>query len=210
MHFTKYLILLVALCGMAQAQIIKSNVFVRTDVTNETDKATARALLGLTAPWVATTSLHTAQRELGLYRANYWPYRAGTNISTWISALDASRLGASEFLTISSDEANELTIWQNMEDETWVKWDLYRSATPGKDYYGIWGCHIIEPIRWYQPDPLDTNITWNGSWGRIASSAMPITGVAAHNIGDADGYVEWSIVCDGGESLYFAGYGLTT
>jgi len=211
MHYTTRLIFLAALCGLtAHAQIIKSNVFVRTDVTNETDKATARALLGLTAPWVATTSLPTAQRELGLYRANYWPYRAGTNISTWISALDASRLGASEFLTISSDEANELTIWQNMEDETWVKWDLYRSATPGKDYYGIWGCHIIEPIRWYQPDPLDTNITWNGSWGRIASSAMPITGVAAYNIGDADGYVEWSIVCDGGESLYFAGYGLTT
>ena len=174
------------------------------------DPATARTLLGITAPWVATTSLPTAQRELGLYRANYWPYRAGTNISTWISALDASRLGASEFLTISSDEANELTIWQNMEDETWVKWDLYRSATPGKDYYGIWGCHIIEPIRWYQPDPLDTNITWNGSWGRIASSAMPITGVAAHNIGDEDGYVEWSIVCDGGESLYLSGFGLTT
>jgi len=211
MHYTTRLIFLAALCGLtAHAQIIKSNVFVRTDVTNETDKATARALLGLTAPWVATTSLPTAQRELGLYRANYWPYRAGTNISTWISALDASRLGASEFLTISSDEANHLTIWQNMEDETWVKWDLYRSATPGKDYYGIWGCHIIEPIRWYQPDPLDTNITWNGSWSRIASSWMPITGVAAHNIDDADGYVEWSIVCDGGESLYFAGYGLTT
>jgi len=211
MHYTTRLIFLAALCGLtAHAQIIKSNVFVRTDVTNETDKATARALLGITAPWVATTSLPTAQRELGLYRANYWPYRAGTNISTWISALDASRLGASEFLTISSDEANELTIWQNMKDETWVKWDLYRSATPGKDYYGLNGCRIIEPIRWYQPDPLDTNITWNGSWGRLASSGMPITGVAAHNVGDEDGYVEWSIVCDGGESLYLSGFGLTT
>ena len=189
-----------------------------TTLTNDvtTNPGDWRARLGLsaaatnTAGWMTTTSLPTAQRELGLYRANYWPYRAGTNISTWISALDASRLGASEFLTISSDEANELTIWQNMEDETWVKWNLYRTATPGKDYYGIWGCHIIEPIRWYQPDPLDTNITWNGSWGRIASSAMPITGVAAYNVGDEDGYVEWSIVCDGGESLYLSGFGLTT
>jgi len=54
MHFTKYLILLVALCGMAQAQIIKSNVFVRTDVTNETDKAAARALLGI-SEWVTNS-----------------------------------------------------------------------------------------------------------------------------------------------------------
>ena len=182
--------------------------WVGTNIMSATNAAQVRDVLGL-SDW-ATTSLHTAQRELGLYRANYWPYRAGTNISTWISALDASRLGASEFLTISSYGANELTIWQNMKDETWVKWDLYRTATPGKDLYGIWGCHIIEPIRWYQPDPLDTNITWNGSWGRVASSAMPITGVAAYNVDNEDGYVEWSIVCDGGESLYLSGFGLTT
>lgn len=54
MHFTKYLILLVTLYGMAEAQIIKSNVFVRTDLTNETDKATARALLGI-SEWVTNS-----------------------------------------------------------------------------------------------------------------------------------------------------------
>ena len=54
MHFTKYLILLVTLYGMAEAQIIKSNVFVRTDLTNETDKATARALLGM-FEWVTNS-----------------------------------------------------------------------------------------------------------------------------------------------------------
>lgn len=46
MRFTKYLILIVALYGMAEAQIVKSNVFTRADLDHTDNKASARALIG--------------------------------------------------------------------------------------------------------------------------------------------------------------------
>lgn len=55
MHYTTRLILLAALCGLtAQAQIIKSNVFTREDLTSAANKATARALLGI-SEWVTNS-----------------------------------------------------------------------------------------------------------------------------------------------------------
>lgn len=121
MHFTKYLILLVALCGMAQAQIIKSNVFVRTDVTNETDKATARALLGM-FEWVTNsvpsyTGNHSSEAALDVddvlgdaglrlkYGANeYMLMMNGTNLLL-VSAAD----GSTPVYVASPPEATILT-----------------------------------------------------------------------------------------------------
>lgn len=121
MHFTKYLILLVALCGMAQAQIIKSNVFVRTDVTNETDKATARALLGM-FEWVTNsvpsyTGNHSSEAALDVddvlgdaglrlkYGANEYMLKMnGTNLLL-VSAAD----GSTPVYVASPPEATILT-----------------------------------------------------------------------------------------------------
>jgi len=51
MHYTTRLILLAALCGLtAQAQIIKSNVFTREDLSTAQNKAAARALIGVQPP----------------------------------------------------------------------------------------------------------------------------------------------------------------
>lgn len=121
MHFTKYLILLVALYGMAEAQIIKSNVFVRTDVTNETDKATARALLGM-FEWVTNsvpsyTGNHSSEAALDVddvlgdaglrlkYGANeYMLMMNGTNLLL-VSAAD----GSTPVYVASPPEATILT-----------------------------------------------------------------------------------------------------
>jgi len=54
MRFTKYLILIVALYGMAEAQIIKSNVFTRADLDHTDNKASARALIG-TSEWTTNS-----------------------------------------------------------------------------------------------------------------------------------------------------------
>ena len=68
MHFTKYLILLVALCGMAQAQIIKSNVFTRADLDHTDNKASARALIGLSAAATNTATFVSAASDPGAGR----------------------------------------------------------------------------------------------------------------------------------------------
>lgn len=91
MHYTTRLILLAALCGLtAQAQIIKSNVFTREDLSTAQNKAAARALIGV-KEWTtnkepATTGAHVVADLTAL--TNY----AGA--STLVLVTDALRGGA--------------------------------------------------------------------------------------------------------------------
>ena len=64
MHYTTRLILLAALCGLtAQAQIIKSNVFTREDLSTAPNKAAARALIGVKEWTTNSTPLVTGNHS---------------------------------------------------------------------------------------------------------------------------------------------------
>ena len=106
MHFTKFLVALVAVCFVAQAQIIKSNVFTRSDIDNATNKVIARGVLGM-FEWVTNsvpsyTGNHSTEAALDIddvlgdagvrfkYGTNeYMLMMYGTNL-VLVSALDGS------------------------------------------------------------------------------------------------------------------------
>jgi hypothetical protein len=89
MHYTTRLIFLAALCGLtAHAQIIKSNVFTRKDLTSAANKATARALLGI-SEWV-TNSVPSYTNIVQSY----------TNIVADLTAL-AAYSGADDIVLVS-------------------------------------------------------------------------------------------------------------
>ena len=95
MHFAKYLILIVALCGFAQAQIIKSNAFTRSNTT--TDWLTALGL-NTNAPGALGTNLLTlstaAQGRAALELDEGAPGALGTNwLTLGTAAQGRSALG---------------------------------------------------------------------------------------------------------------------
>ncbi len=96
MHYTTRLIFLAALCGLtAHAQIIKSNVFTRKDLTSAANKATARALLGI-SEWV-TNSVPSYTNSVPSYTNIVADLTALTNYagaSTLVLVTDALRGGA--------------------------------------------------------------------------------------------------------------------
>ena len=96
MHYTTRLIFLAALCGLtAHAQIIKSNVFTRKDLTSAANKAAARALLGI-SEWV-TNSVPSYTNIVQSYTnivADLTALAAYSGASTLVLVTDALRGGA--------------------------------------------------------------------------------------------------------------------
>lgn len=96
MHYTTRLIFLAALCGLtAHAQIIKSNVFTRKDLTSAANKAAARALLGI-SEWV-TNSVPSYTNSVPSYTnivADLTALAAYSGASTLVLVTDALRGGA--------------------------------------------------------------------------------------------------------------------
>lgn len=132
MHFTKYLILLVTLYGMAEAQIIKSNVFVRTDLTNETDKATARALLGM-FEWVTNSvpltmsgaNTVTLNATTYLDRLGVGPTKPIVNDNYALSAARKDHDGVSGMMV------------QNMTDAPFARAQYTMNGPTGLAYLGV-------------------------------------------------------------------------